>query len=60
MRLVPLKIFAAAAVLSAVGAVAGVARAGGDKTLGQIAGYRYWARVTREPLFVENALTGGS
>jgi hypothetical protein len=58
MRLAPLKIFAAAAVLSAVGIVSGTARAGGDTTLGQIAGYRYWARVTREPVF-SNVETGG-
>ena len=62
MRLAPLKIYAAAAVLSAVAVVsgaAGAARAGGDTTLGQIAGYRYWTRVTREPLFVGGLPGGG-
>jgi hypothetical protein len=57
-RLMPLKIFAASVVLSAVGAVAGV-RADGDKTLAQLAGYRGWTRVTREPLFVSDPAGGG-
>ena len=55
MRLTPLKIFAAAALLSAVGGVAASSRAAGDKTLAQLAGYRGWARVTPEPVLV-NAL----
>jgi hypothetical protein len=58
MRLTPLKIFAAAAVLSAVGAAA-VTRAAGDKALAQLAGYREWARVTREPLRSEQPFAGG-
>ncbi len=60
MRLTPLKIFAAAVVLSAVGIVAGSSRAAGDKTLAQLAGYRGWARVTPEPVSVNaNAALGG-
>ena len=59
MRLMPLKIFAAAAVLSAAGVAAGVARAGGDKTLAQLAGYRGWERVTRQPLPVDSPYGGG-
>jgi hypothetical protein len=59
MRLAPLKIFAAAAVLAGVGAFAGASRAAGDKTLAQLAGYRTWARVTPEPLKVETPFAGG-
>ncbi len=59
MRLTPLKIFAATALLSAVGAVVIPTRAAGDKTLAQLAGYRGWARVTREPLKVETPFAGG-
>ncbi len=59
MRLKPLKIFAAAALLSAVGAVAGSSSAKGDKTLAQLAGYRGWSRVTPEPLRSEQPFAGG-
>jgi anti-sigma factor RsiW len=63
MRLLPLKIFAAAAVavvLSAAGVVS-VTRAGGDTTLRDISRYREWARVTEAPLEVPavNAAAGG-
>ena len=56
MRLMPLKVFAAATLLSAAGLVASSSRAAGDKTLAQFAGYRGWARVTPEPVLV-NALS---
>jgi len=59
MRLTPLKIFAVAVLLSAVGAGAIASRAAGDKTLAQLAGYRQWARVTREPLKVPEIPNGG-
>jgi hypothetical protein len=58
-KLVTLKIFAAAAVLSAVGAVAGSSGAAGDKTLSLLAGYRGWSRVTPEPLRSEESFAGG-
>ena len=58
-RLTPLKIFAAAIMLSAVGAVASSSRAAGDKSLAQIAGYRQWTRVTREPVEVPGIPAGG-
>ena len=51
MRLTPLKIFAAAALLSAVGAVAGAAD--GDATLKEVSPYRQWARLTPEPFRIE-------
>ena len=59
MRLTPLKIFAAAVVLSPLALISVAARAGGDKTLAQIAGYRQWTRVTREPLKVPGIPAGG-
>lgn len=59
MRLTPLKIFAAAAVLLPLALVSVAARAGVDKTLAQIAGYRQWTRVTREPLKVPGIPAGG-
>ncbi|HEX8285493.1 MAG TPA: hypothetical protein VF588_19215 [Pyrinomonadaceae bacterium] len=60
MRLTPLKIFAAAAVLSAAG-VASVSRAGGDTTLQDISRYREWARLNDAPLAVpiDAASAGG-
>ena len=57
--LTPLKIFAAAALLSPLALMSAAARAGGDKTLAQIAGYRQWTRVTREPLKVPGIPAGG-
>lgn len=59
MSLKPLKIFAAAALLSAVSVVAVSSHAAGDKTLAQLAGYRGWARVTREPLRSDQPFAGG-
>ena len=59
MRLMPLKIFAAAALLSAVGAGAIASRAAGDKTLAQLAGYREWARINAAPVPVEEPTGGG-
>ncbi len=63
MRLLPLKIFAAAAigvVLSAAGAVS-VSRAGGDTTLRDISRYREWARITDAPVAapIDAAAAGG-
>lgn len=62
MRMLPLKIFAAAAigvVLSAAGAVS-VSRAGGDTTLKDVSRYREWARVTDAPVTVPaNAAAAG-
>jgi hypothetical protein len=58
-RLMPLKIFAVASVLSSLVLTAVVAHAGGDKTLAQIAGYREWTRVTREPVEVPGIPAGG-
>jgi hypothetical protein len=55
LRLTPLKIFAAAAVLSAVGAFAGASRAEGDPTLEEVAGYRGWTLLNPEPIKVEPA-----
>jgi hypothetical protein len=55
MRLTPLKIFAAAAVLSAVGAVAATSRAEGDPTLAEVAAYKGWAPLNEEPIKVESA-----
>ncbi len=52
MKVTPLKIFAVSAVLSSLALASVAARAGGDKTLTQIAGYREWSRVTREPIEV--------
>lgn len=52
-----LQVCALAIVLSAVGAASSIARADGDAsdtTLAEIAGYRQWTRVTREPLLVED------
>ena len=59
LRLTPLKIFAAAAVLLPLALMSVAARAGGDKTLAQIKGYRQWARVTREPVEVPGIPAGG-
>ena len=59
MRLTPLKVFAAAALLSAVSAVAVVSHAEGDATLAEIARYREWEALTPEPLRVESASPGG-
>jgi hypothetical protein len=50
-RLTPLKIFAAAVLLSAVGAVAGAAD--DDATLKAVSPYRRWARLTPEPFRIE-------
>jgi hypothetical protein len=52
LRLAPLKIFAAAALLSAVGAVAASSRAEGDETLRELSRYREWARVRDVPVAV--------
>jgi len=62
MRLVPLKIFAAATfgvVLSA--GVVSVSRAGGDTTLRDVSRYREWARVSDTPVPVplSQASVGG-
>ena len=59
MRLTPLKIFAAAALLSAVGAVTVASRAAGDAALEEVAGYRSWARLTLIPFKVETPSYGG-
>lgn len=57
--LTPVKILAAAALLSAVSAVAGASRAvAGDKALAMLAGYRDWRRVTPEPLRSEQPFAG--
>ena len=58
-RLTSLKIFAAAALLSAVGAVAGAARAEGEATLAEVAAYRSWGPLNPEPFKVESASPGG-
>lgn len=60
-RLTSLKIFAAAAVLSGLGAAAGSSRAAGDTTLRDVSGYRGWARVNSAPVSVpeERAAPGG-
>ena len=52
MKLVRLKVTAAAIVLSAAGIVSGVARAVGDPTLEDISRYREWARMTDAPVTV--------
>ncbi len=52
MKLVRLKVVAAAVVLSAVGIVSGVARAVEDTTLKDISRYREWARITDVPVTV--------
>ena len=52
MNLVRVKVFAAAAVLSAAGLVSGVARAVEDTTLKDISRYREWARITDAPVAV--------
>lgn len=49
--LTPLKIFAAAVLLSAVGA--GAIAADGDATLKAVAPYREWARLTPEPFRID-------
>jgi hypothetical protein len=72
MRKTPLQVFALAAVLSFVGAVATVASDSSDKAptkkaakapaksvLEEIAGYKSWARVTKEPLTIDLASVGG-
>ena len=51
MRLTPLIIFAAAAALSAAGAIAGAAD--GGATLKEVSSYRQWARLTPEPFRIE-------
>ena len=62
MRLVPLKIFAAATVgvVLSAGAVS-VSRAGGDTTLQDISRYREWARISEAPVTVpvDAAAAGG-
>ena len=57
MRLTPLKIVAAVALLSAVSAVAVSSRAEGDPTLEEVAGYRSWVPLNAEPIKVESAPT---
>jgi hypothetical protein len=61
MRLTPLKIFAAAAMLSGLGAVAVSSRAAGDATLRDLSGYREWARVNSASVTVPDnvAAPGG-
>jgi hypothetical protein len=59
MRLTPLKIFAAVALLSVVGVGAVASRAAGDTTLRDISRYREWARVTDAPLSVDFSSPGG-
>ena len=57
MKRTHLQVLALAVVLSAVGAAASIARAdddAADTTLREIAGYRQWTRVTKEPLPVED------
>ena len=51
MKATPLKIFAAAALLAAVGAVSGAAA--GDATPKEVSPYRQWARLTPEPFRIE-------
>ena len=60
-RLTSLKIFAAAAVLAGLGAVAGASRAAVDTSLQDISRYREWARVNGAPVSVpeERAAPGG-
>ena len=50
-RLTPLKIFAAAVLLAAVGA--GAIAADGDATLKEVSSYRQWARLTPEPFRID-------
>lgn len=60
MKRTPLKLLAAAAALSFVGAALGNPR--GDSkpgALAEVAGYKSWARVTPAPLPVSFALAGG-
>ena len=59
MKSASLKILAVAAALSPLALMSVAARAGGDRTLAQIAGYRQWTRVTREPLRVSGIPAGG-
>jgi len=61
MRLTPLKIFAAAALLSGLGAAAASSRAAGDTTLQDISRYREWARLKDKPstVPVDRAAAGG-
>ncbi|HEX8119471.1 MAG TPA: hypothetical protein VF521_19485 [Pyrinomonadaceae bacterium] len=59
MRLTPLKIFAAAVVLSGLGAFAGASHAAGDATLEEVAAYRSWERLTLIPFKVETPSYGG-
>jgi hypothetical protein len=58
-RLTPLKIFAVAALFSAVAAVSRVAVGAGDTTLRDISRYRSWSRVNDEPMHVELSTAGG-
>lgn len=51
-RLTPLKIFAAAVLLLAVG-VAAAGAADVDATLKEVSPYRQWARLTPEPFRIE-------
>lgn len=60
------QLFALAAVVSAVGAVSGLARGGADKKapdaalLSQLEGYKSWARVKLTPvLSVDASFVGG-
>ena len=62
MRLMPLKIFAAATIGVVLSAgVVSVSRAGGDTTLRDISRYREWARITNAPVTVpiDAAAVGG-
>ena len=59
MRLMTLKVFAAVALLSGLGAFAGAAGAAGDAALAEVSGYRSWARLTLIPFKVETSSSGG-
>jgi len=62
IRKTHLQLFALASALSFVGAVSGLAdgpRAAADTTLADLAGYRHWARVTPEPMPVNNPTPAG-
>jgi len=64
MKKTPLQIFAAAAVLSFVGAVGVLASVSSDeastkKLLDEIVDYKSWGRVTEKPMPVEIASAAG-
>jgi len=58
MRASTFKAFAATAILSTFG-IALVHANGPDPALKDVAGYRQWTRVTRQPIPVDSASLGG-